>query len=271
MLSTTAFSQVHVNAYNSAVAQAKQSSERISSQLKINRASDDPAGLVKAMSFKTELGSYTRVLTNISNTNEVLQNVSSTLTNISTILDNMSALALKASTETNSTVLAAYQSSFSTYRDEITQLVADVTVNGSSVMNGSTSTISAQVGIDAGDTRTLTMVNASTTTLGINALNISTGAAAAITALDTASDTVGSYISTIGAYSNIMDIRTNFTNAMISHKTTAYNNIMSADVAKETANLASAQIRQSASSAMLAQASTIDKDVVSYLLKGLTG
>ena len=102
--SSNASSLVYANALNSANAQAAKSSERISTTLKINRASDDPAGLVKAMGFKTEVGSYTRVLDNLSNTNEVIQNVSSTLTDISSIIDNMSALALKATTETDSTV-----------------------------------------------------------------------------------------------------------------------------------------------------------------------
>lgn len=269
--SSSASSLIYSNALNSATAQANKSSERISTTLKVNRASDDPAGLVKAMSFKTEIGSYSRVLNNISNTTEVIQNVSSTLTDISTIIDNMNALALKATTETNSTTLATYQSSFTTYRNEITQLIADVTVNGSSVMDGSTTTLSSQVGIDAGDTRTFTMVDASTSTLGISALDISTaaGASSAITALNTASDTIGSYISTIGAYANIMDIRTSFTNSMISNKTTAYDSIMKADIAQETASLAAAEIRRSASSAMLAQANSMNKDVVSYLLKGI--
>jgi flagellin len=266
--SSNASSLVYANALNSANAQAAKSSERISTTLKINRASDDPAGLVKAMGFKTQLGSYTRVLDNLSNTNEVIQNVSSTLTNISSIIDSMSALALKATTETSTTVLAAYQTSFSGLRTDITNLLDDVKLNGSSVMDGSTTTMSAQVGIDAGDTRTFTMIDASTSTLGISSLNISSGAAAAITALSTASDTVDSYISTMGAYGNIMDIRTSFTNSMITNKTKAYNNLMSADIAKETANLAVAQIRQTAASAMLAQANTINKDVVSYLLKG---
>ena len=266
--SSNASSLVYANALNSANAQAAKSSERISTALKINRASDDPAGLVKAMGFKTQLGSYTRVLDNLSNTNEVIQNVSSTLTNISSIIDSMSALALKATTETDTTVLAAYQTSFSGLRTDITNLLDDVKLNGSSVMDGSTTTMSAQVGIDAGDTRTFTMIDASTSTLGISSLNISSGAAAAITALSTASDTVDSYISTMGAYGNIMDIRTSFTNSMITNKTKAYNNLMSADIAKETANLAVAQIRQTAASAMLAQANTINKDVVSYLLKG---
>ena len=65
--SSNASSLVYANALNSANALAAKSSERISTTLKINRASDDPAGLVKAMGFKTQVGSYTRVLDNLSN------------------------------------------------------------------------------------------------------------------------------------------------------------------------------------------------------------
>ena len=42
---------------------------------------------------------------------------------------------------------------------------------------------------------------------------------------------------------------------------------MDADYAKETANLASAQVRQSSAAAMMAQSNSMTKDIVNYLLK----
>jgi len=40
-------------------------------------------------------------------------------------------------------------------------------------------------------------------------------------------------------------------------------------LAKETANLAAAQIRQNAAAAMFAQSNTMSREVVGYLLKGV--
>jgi flagellin-like hook-associated protein FlgL len=44
---------------------------------------------------------------------------------------------------------------------------------------------------------------------------------------------------------------------------------MNADLAQETANLASAQIQQDAATAMLAQSTTMNKDLVAYLLQSV--
>ena len=49
-----------------------------------------------------------------------------------------------------------------------------------------------------------------------------------------------------------------------------YGNIMDADLAAETTALASAQIGQEAATAVMVQANTISKEIVSYLLQGMT-
>ena len=46
----------------------------------------------------------------------------------------------------------------------------------------------------------------------------------------------------------------------------AMGNIMDADLAAETANLAAGQIQQEAATAMLTQATSMNKSLVSYLL-----
>jgi flagellin-like hook-associated protein FlgL len=58
---------------------------------------------------------------------------------------------------------------------------------------------------------------------------------------------------------------------MIKNYSIAYGRIMDSDIAKETANLASAQVRQSSAAAMLAQSNLMSKDIVNYLLKSYGG
>ena len=78
---------------------------------------------------------------------------------------------------------------------------------------------------------------------------------------------VAGYISTIASSQIVLDINTDFVNSMIKNNSISYGKIMDADYAKETANLASAQVRQSSSAAMLAQSNSMTKDIVNYLLK----
>jgi flagellin len=165
--------------------------------------------------------------------------------------------------------VAAYQASFTDYLSDITTLSDQVSVAGDPVMDGTTDKVTIQVGIAT--TREFNYVDTSLTTLGLDSadLSIETSADAltAYTDVDDAMEIVAGYISTIASAQIVLDINTDFVNSMIKNNSISYGKIMDADYAKETANLASAQVRQSSSAAMLAQSNSMTKDIVNYLLK----
>jgi len=101
------------------------------------------------------------------------------------------------------------------------------------------------------------------------ALDISTqtGASNALDVIDDAIDMIGQYQSLVGAQQNVLDYRSTFLDSLYTTTSSAYDNIMNADLAEETTNLTSAQIRVDGSTAMVAQAATITKEMVTYLLK----
>ncbi|MEY3979441.1 MAG: hypothetical protein RLZZ375_870 [Pseudomonadota bacterium] len=107
----------------------------------------------------------------------------------------------------------------------------------------------------------------------IAALNISTqtGGSNALTVIDKAIEMVSSYQALAGAQNNVLDYRKTLNNNQSTIRSTAYGNVMNADLAAEAANLASAEIRKNAAAAMVAQANLMSKQVVSYLLKPYTG
>ena len=78
------------------------------------------------------------------------------------------------------------------------------------------------------------------------------------------------YQSLVGANEKLMDYRETLSDNMILSLTSAYGNVMDADLAAETTNLATYQIRQEAAAAVLVQSNTITKEMVAYLLKGVT-
>jgi len=283
---SSASALITANALNSATFDASKAAERISTGKRINRASDDPSGLVRALTIKADIGSYTKALDNINAGTEAMDKIATALASIYEILTEMKSLTTSArlSTATDDDI-AAYQASFIDYISDITTLSDQVTVAGDTVMDGTTDTVTIQVGIATASTREFDYVDTSIDTLNLdtttvvfaNSANsyttstVSTPAAAAYSAVDAAMDTVAGYISTIASAQIVLDVNTDFVNSMIKNNSIAYGKIMDSDIAKETANLASAQVRQSSAAAMMAQSNSMTKDIVNYLLKSYVG
>lgn len=268
--STNRASLYAIQAANKWADAAATSSERISTTLRINHSSDDPSGLMMATTLSAELRSYTSAITNIHSGISAVQMVDASLTSITTYLTDMRTLAVSAASASSATALAAYQTSFSSYRDDIDNVATYTTLHGASLMDGSTTTLDIQAGIASGDSRTLSFSSATAASLGLSALDVSTDASTAITTIDTALETIASYQSKMGAYETLLDARETLANTMVLNKTSAYGHLMDADLAAETTALASAQIGQEAATAVMVQANTISKEIVSYLLQGMT-
>jgi flagellin len=209
-------------------------------------------------------------LDNINAGTEAMDKIATALASIYEILTEMKSLTSSAQlTSATDDDVAAYQASFTDYLSDITTLSDQVSVAGDPVMDGTTDKVTIQVGIAT--TREFYYVDTSLTTLGLDSadLSIETSADAltAYTDVDDAMEIVAGYISTIASAQIVLDINTDFVNSMIKNNSISYGKIMDADYAKETANLASAQVRQSSSAAMLAQSNSMTKDIVNYLLK----
>jgi len=280
---SSASALITANALNSATFDANKASERISTGRRINTSSDDPSGLIRSLRMKADIGSYTKALDNINAGIEAMDKIATSLASIYEVLTEMKSLSYSAqmSTATDAEI-AAYQQSFIDYLSDITTLSDQVKVAGDAVMDGSVTSITIQVGISTSSTREFDYVDTSTDTLGLDSLNfagstvytsanVSTPAAAAYSAVNTAMETVSGYIATIASAQIVLDVNTDFVNSMIKNNSISYGKIMDSDIAKETANLASAQVRQSSAAAMLAQSNSMSKEIVTYLLKSYVG
>jgi flagellin len=276
---SSASALISANALNSATYDANKASERISTGKRINRASDDPSGLVRAMALKADISSYTKALDNINEGVSAMDKIATTLASIYDILTEMRTLADSAISETDADTITSYRDDFDQYVSDIGTLSDQVTVAGAGVMDGTPSSVTIQVGISTTSTRTFDYVNTSASTLTVSGLDFADTtetysdaiATAAVSAVDTALDTVESYIATIAAQQRVLDINTDFVNSMIKNESIAYGKIMDANIARETADMAAAQIRQTSAAAMLAQSNSMNKDIVLYLLKGYNG
>jgi flagellin len=257
-----------VHSANAAVLKA---SERISTGLRVNRASDDPTGLSVANKLKTQILSMSKAIENLSQGTATTQIVDSSLSEIADLLSYMRVAAVAAESSTlSSSDRTGYQDAIDAYVDEIDSISSNAVYNDISLMN-TASTVSIQASAQSGDTISVSFETITASELAVDSLDVSTaaGASSAVDYIDDALDTVNAYQSYMGAMSNVMTAQSDALSSFTTTYSTAYGNIMNADMAQETANLANAQIQLDASTAILAQSNSMNKELVSYLLKSV--
>lgn len=263
---------VALQGLKSANADASRASERLATGLRINRAGDDPAGLAKATALKAEVASFGQVKKNINNALGQLNEVTSGVSTILDYLTEMRTIAIASAGESDSAVRTNYQNQFAELITGIGEVVASVKFADTAVLSSGGST-AIQVGINATSTKTLTFSAATASSLAVSALSVGTvaTAGAAITAIDSAIDMVGGHLATYGGYQRSLESYSDLADASILSKSSQYGDIMNADLALEATNLAAAKIRQDASTAVLAQANSMNRNIADYLLNGALG
>jgi len=185
------------NAYAAAAVDYAQATQRISTQLRVNSAKDDPVGIGMASVLKAKIASYAKAADNINSGITALNTAGTALTNIQTVLTAMKVLATSSAGSTNSTTLASNQTAFATYLTSIDSIANTTYYNGKSLLNGSTPTLKVQSGINAGDTTTLAFGNSLSSALGTGNPLALTSLGASTTALTSGDLVINGY--TVGA------------------------------------------------------------------------
>jgi len=185
------------NAYAAAAVDYAQATQRISTQLRVNSAKDDPVGIGMASALKAKIASYAKAADNINSGITALNTAGTALSNIQTVLTAMKALATSSAGSTSSTTLASNQATFATYLTSIDSIANTAYFNGKSLLNGNTPTLKVQSGINAGDTTTLTFGNSLSSALGTGNPLALTSLGSSTTALASGDLVINGY--TVGA------------------------------------------------------------------------
>lgn len=271
-ISTNVNALTAASALNAANLDAQRSIQKISTGQKVSNAADDPAAIGPATRLKVEIASRVKVSENINAGIGVLQIMDSAMNEIGNVLQSMRELAVSsASGSTAATDRAAMDTGFDQYNAMINTIAGAAKYNGTSLLSATGSSVIIQSGIAASETTTISSLDVTnaatglaTTALGVDSV---ANATAAITALDTAIGTLSGNRASVGAQLTMFEAQANLNSSMSTANTRTYGNLVNVDYASETANLASAQIRQNASAAMMAQAHTMSREMVAYLLK----
>ena len=258
----------------------ERSLDRLSSGLRITRASDDAAGLAISESLRGQIRGLKQAERNANDGISIIQTAEGALNEISSILIRMRELGVQSSSSgsISNTERSFLQNEFSSLQSEITRIALSTKFGGRTLLDGSLSgtgnSVSFQVGIfnnSAVDRISLSIGNATSSALSVEAgsggIAISTAASAQVSlgAIDSAITTVATLRGDLGAAQNRLQSTINALQSSNENLSAANSRIRDVDVAAETAALVRAQVLQQAGIAVLAQANVSSQAALALL------
>lgn len=244
--------------------------QRLSSGLRINSAADDAAGLAVRELIRADVSVLRQGARNAQDAISMLQTSEAALQVVDNLLVRMKELAEQAATGSYSnTQRSMMNAEFGQMRDEVDRIAASTSFNGTTLLNSASGTLTVHVGTGntANDKITVSMVNTSSTGLGINSLNISTqtGAASALTTLGTAIASKDSARASFGSKINRLQSTIEILNVQAENLMSAESRISDVDVAAEMSSMTRNQVMAQAGVAMLAQANSMPQLALTLL------
>ncbi len=255
-----------------------QSIERISSGLRINRASDDPGGLAIADSLRSDIRVLRQGLRNLNDGVSLINVADAGMSQQADILIRMRELAEQSATGTlTDAERDILQVEFDQLRDEIDRISSATAFNGQTLLDGSLEAgagpIVIQFGLDNTANSQLDL-NAEADVPEIDAkflkidnlkIDKQNQAANALTDLDDALDILSGERASLGAVSNRLTRISSGQAILVENLRASESQIRDADIAEELALLARNQILVELATAMLAQANIIPQQVLKLL------
>jgi len=263
--------------------------ERLSTGLRINRASDDAAGLGVSENLRKQIMGTNQAKRNALDGIAAINIAEGAANEVSSILQRMRELAIQSSNDTLTSTDRSYtDQEFQQLVSEIDR-IADVTnYNGLDLLSDTTDTgnrfgLGGQNGtgsvlwVDANNTVgtdsltiTIDTLTAASFVNGGNALNAQdlttqSNARDSIAVLDSAINSVNEMRSNMGAFINRLDHAVNNLIISNSNQQAAESLIRDVDFANESAAFTRSQILTQSGTAMLAQANMVPQSVLSLL------
>jgi flagellin len=259
---------------NNNSSQASSSVGKLASGSRIVKASDDAAGLAIGTRLKADVTALTQAGINASQGASVVQVADGGLGRIGDVLQRLKALAAQSlSGVPTDTERAFIDAEYQELQAEITDIADTTRFNGQSLLDGAAATADYFVGTDVSDTITVDFaaLAAATAAFGAAALgvNLSVGTASAaqvaMSAIDTAIDTVSEARATAGALISRFECRGQQFATSLGNIDAAKSAIMDVDLAAEQSKLVSSQVLVQAAVSAVSQANQIPQSLLRVL------
>jgi flagellin len=257
--------------------------EKLSTGMRINRASDDAAGLGVSENLRTQVRGTNQAVKNANDGIAAINIAEGSAAEISEILQRMREISIQSSNDTLTATERAYTNQeFTSLISEIDRIAKVTNYNGMALLSETTTggrfgagSTGSSLWIDANsvygsDSITITIDTLSTnTTSGIKVadLNLSfqSNAVQAVATLDMAIDSVNSMRSDMGAFINRLEHAINNLTISNTNQQAAESLIRDVDFATETSKFTRSQILTQSATAMLSQANMLPQGMLKLI------
>ena len=229
---------------------------QLSTGQRVNSAADDAAGLAIGNQMTRQILSLNQAVRNANDGISMLQTADGATDTIVSVLGRMKQLAIQSANDTySSTDREALHTEFTELQSAISTVISTTQWNGNNILDGSLGTVSLQVGALSDDTINVSFADLSgLASLSSTGISTSADALLALGDVDSSLEDVGSARNTWGAAMNRLTHAADNSSNVSMNLSTSRSQLLDADYAKATADLARAQIIQEAGNAMLSQA-----------------
>ena len=254
--------------------------EKLSTGLRINRASDDAAGLSISESMRADIRGNTRGKANAEDGIALLQIAEGSTAEINNILQRMRELSIQSASDTMGTTERSYTNKeFGQLMSEITRISGSASYNGMTLLDGNSGSFGVSgsasvlhIGSGSGVATDRVSITINSMTLGALGLSATTSAVstaatalASLAIIDTAIKSVNTMRSDMGAYVNRLEFAISNTANQIYNVQDAESRIRDVDFAKETTEFTRSQILTQSATSMLSQANQVPQGVLALL------
>jgi flagellin len=240
--------------------------EKLSSGYRINRGADDAAGLAISEKLRGQIGGLMQASRNASDAVSLVQTAEGALNEVHSMLQRVRELAVQYKNGTlSSDDRLAIQSEVNQLEQEITRIGTDTEFNGIKLLDGSTPSVSFQVGAADGQQIAVATITMSAE-VGTDVFTLDADATVTdIQQIDDAINNISAARATFGSVQNRLDHTISNLASYTENLTASESRIRDADMAAEMVNFTKLQILQQAGTSMLAQANQAPQGVLSLL------
>ena len=262
--------------------------EKLSSGYRINRASDDAAGLAISETLRGEVRGLNVAKRNANDAISMVQVTEGSMNEMSNILIRMRELSVQASTDTYGEREKGFlNKEYVQLADEIDRIANTTEFNGNKIFD--TKSDKNQFVVQVGTHASAVEDNADTIMMNLEGVKISTGSlgigkkselgsneigdaspsrediVGKIKVIDSALDHISGQRATLGSIQSRLDSAINSISISVENKETAKSRIKDVDFAEETAKMTQSKIMMQSNISVLAQANAAPEQVLSLL------
>jgi len=230
--------------------QLNQTQSAINSGLKVANARDDGAIYAIAQNQRGNVAGYASVMGSIQNATSAVDVALSAGQSISDLLIQMKAKALSAADSSLDTASRqALNANFVALRDQITTIVKNAVFNGFNLVDGSTNQITALASADGSrrittSAQKMSLSSTIMTVRGTNTISTQAKASTLVATIQTSLTNVNAALAKLSAGAAKFSIQGTFAQKLSDTLTAGIGNLVDANMAQESAQLQSLQVRQ---------------------------